>query len=94
MIQAEVSAYTPRVAETDSTPHTTASGTKVRKGIVACPGRYDFGTVVQIDGERYTCNDRMNKRYRDGNYFDIFMWELDQARKWGRKTLPVKVITQ
>jgi 3D (Asp-Asp-Asp) domain-containing protein len=64
----------------------------VRDGIVACPNRFPFGTIVEINGKVYVCYDRMNDRYADGNYFDIFMWNLEDAIRWGRRTLQVKVI--
>jgi len=33
----------------------------------------------------------MNPRYAEGNYFDIFMWEVDDAINWGRRNLTVKI---
>ena len=75
--------------------------------IAACPIRYEFGTrieiVVGIDEvfgaeivEYYVCLDRMNKRYQDGNYFDIYMGQGEEAyqraMEWGRqKNVSVKI---
>lgn len=88
---AEVSAYTSSVDETWGDPFETASGERVREGVIACPSRYKFGQEVEIDGQIYTCLDRMNKRYRDGNYFDIWMTEKSLAFEWGRKSIEVRI---
>ena len=48
-LHAEVSAYTSDVAETDEDPFTTANGDTVGKGTIACPSRYKFGTMIQIE---------------------------------------------
>lgn len=85
----EVSAYTNRVEETDSTPNITANGDTVYEGGIACPRYIDFGTVVEIAGEEYTCNDRMNRRYKHN--FDIFMFDYDKAINFGRQTLAVTI---
>ena len=86
-----MSAYTSDSAETDDTPFITASGARTRHGIIACPRKYDFGTEVEIHGERYICEDRMNKRY-DGEHFDIWMHTKAEAYKWGRRLVEVKII--
>lgn len=89
---ASVSAYTSRAAETDDTPFYTANGEHVYDGGAACPSRYKFGTTLRINGKLYTCNDRMNKRYRQGNYFDIWMAEYGDAIEHGRRSLTVEII--
>jgi len=85
-----VSAYTSDPAETDDTPNITASGTRTRDGIVACPRDIPFGTKVEIDGEQYVCEDRMNARYN--NHFDIWMEHKEDALEWGRQLLEVKIL--
>lgn len=89
---ASVSAYTSRPEETDDTPFITANGDHVYFGGVACPSRYSFGTEVRIDGKVYKCNDRMNKRYRSGNYFDIWMSDYDRAIEHGRRSVTVEIL--
>lgn len=89
---ANVSAYTSRVAETDSTPHITASGERVFYGGVACPRRYKFGTKVLINGQLFICNDRMNIRYANGNKFDIWMAEYEDAIHFGRKNIEIRIL--
>lgn len=91
IIQAEVTAYNADVLQTDDRPRETASGEEVYPGGVACPSRYPFGTRVEILEKEYTCNDVMNARYRDGNYFDIYMESEDKAWDFGRQQLLIKV---
>ena len=89
---ASVSAYTSREAETDDTPFITANGDHVYDGGVACPGRYKFGTKVLINERVYKCNDRMNKRYRSGNYFDIWFPDYGEAIKHGRRQVEISIV--
>lgn len=91
VIQAEVSAYTASVEETDSEPLITASGARVRKGLIACPAWLEFGTRVEINGEMYDCQDVMNLRYRYKKNFDIFMETKEEAKSWGRKQIQIKI---
>lgn len=91
VVMAEVSAYTSSIDETDETPDITASGERTRDGVAACPSRYKFGTKIEIGGKEYVCLDRMNARYRDGNYFDIWIEGKKEALEWGRRTLSVNI---
>ena len=92
IIRAEVSAYTASLDETDSDHNTTASGKQAVGNMVACPSRYPFGTIVEIKGKKYICEDRMARRYRNGNYFDILMETKKEARQWGRRTVEVTIL--
>ena len=92
VIEAEVTAYNSEPEQTDDTPFITASGTHVHDGTIACPQVYPFGTIVRIEGKAYTCEDLMAKKYRDKNYFDIWMSDAEAAKKWGRKTLDVYIL--
>jgi len=89
---ATITAYTSSVDETDDTPFITASGERTGSGILACPARYEFGTKIIIEGEEYVCKDRMNKRYREGDYFDIWVESKEVAFNWGRQDVEVEVI--
>lgn len=62
---------------------------------LACPKRYNFGTIFKI-GERYfECIDRMAPSYRVGNYFDLWFGDnLEEAKSFGRQQLKIKVISQ
>jgi hypothetical protein len=89
----EFTAYNPTREQTDDTPLIMASGKKVYDGAVACPGDYDFGTLIEIEGLGiFTCEDRMARRFRDSNYFDILMFDRTAALKFGRRTLRYKVL--
>lgn len=90
-MQAEVSAYTSSVEETDDTPFITASGVKTRPGIVA-NNCLEFGTRVVIGGVEYEVQDRMNRRY-GCEVFDIWKQSKHEARTWGRQSLTVIIKT-
>jgi 3D (Asp-Asp-Asp) domain-containing protein len=90
-VEATVTAYTSSKDETDEDPHTTASGTKVGKGTIACPERLKFGSKVQIGDQVYTCLDRMNKRYRSKEVYDIWVESKGEAYKWGKRELTILV---
>lgn len=71
---------------------TMASGKKVYVGAIACPIKYEFGTKIEVNGKIYTCEDTMAKRFRDGEYFDIYFDDINDALNFGRKQLNYKVI--
>jgi hypothetical protein len=66
-----VTGYNTIPAQTDSTPCIGASGANIcgRRDAVACPRRISLGTVVEIRGTTYVCEDRLAKKYDDR--FDI-----------------------
>jgi 3D (Asp-Asp-Asp) domain-containing protein len=92
--QQHITAYNPVSDQTDDTPFITASADYVRDGIVALS--YDlertleleFGDIVVLetrDGKflgEFEFQDRMNKRWR--NKVDIFMWKVQDAKKFGK----------
>ena len=90
VLQAEVSAYSPEVGQTDDRPLEMASGKEVYDGAVANNG-LPFGTKVIIAGKEYTVEDRMNSRYGP-EHFDIFLWDTEQAIEFGRQNLTVYVL--
>jgi len=90
-IQATVTAYTSDPAETDDNPLETASGTVPGPGTIACPSRWPFGTRVEIEGQMYTCEDRMNKRYRETEHYDVWLASKDEAWEWGRREMTILV---
>ena len=87
----EFSAFTASVEETDSDPFTMASGNRVYVGAIACPNGFNVRGEqdrIEIKGMGiYTCEDRMNIRYRDKLNFDIFMKSKSEALKFGRRKL-------
>ncbi len=70
-VRAFVTGYNTTVAQTDSTPCIGASGTNIcgRRDAVACPRRIGLGTVVEIRGTTYVCEDRLARKY--DRRFDI-----------------------
>lgn len=92
----EVTAYTAGTESTGKSPEDagygiTASGEKVREGhTLACPQSLPFGTVVAIEGvgDR-VCTDR-GGAITEGR-LDVYMPTLDDAIKFGRKTLEVTI---
>ena len=89
VITAEISAYTADIAETDDRPLEMANQATVHDGAIACPRNIALGTLVEINGSFYNCEDRMNARYK--NNFDIFMWDKQEAIKFGRQVAVVKI---
>ena len=91
----EISAYTSKVEETDSTPHTTAAGTKTRRGVVAA-NFLPFGTrihIPEIAGSRvFTVEDRMNRRYR--KHVDIWVPKISEARNIGRRKVAIVILSK
>lgn len=92
IIQGEVTKYSSEPGQTDDSPFITANGDHVGPGTIACPSRFAFGTKIEIDGKTYFCNDRMAKRYRDGNYFDIWVDDTEEAIRFGRQKLDVFIL--
>lgn len=87
----EITAYTPAEA-----PNQTASGIWPEMG-VTCAADYiagmkvPFGTVIEIPGMgSYIVQDRFGAGHDD--CVDLFMLSVDDARRWGRRTLKCKVI--
>ena len=89
-MEAEFTAYS---AGDGYTPGTVMASTQeVYEGAMACPSKYDFGTKIKVNGKIYTCEDRMAKRFRDGEYFDIYMHSQEEALSFGRQKLEYEVI--
>jgi 3D (Asp-Asp-Asp) domain-containing protein len=83
-----VTAYNPISAQTDSTPHITASNKYVRSGIVALSRDleeefgFTFGDTVVLNGiGSFVFEDRMHKRWR--RRVDILIFSPEKARKFG-----------
>jgi len=85
-----ITAYNPVKEQCDNTPEITASGQKVREGIIA-NNCLEFGTIVKINDKYYEVQDRMNKKY-NCNYYDILMFDLEEAKKFGRQKLEIELL--
>ena len=87
--EGEFTAYSSGDGFTPS--NTMASGKKVYEGAIACPSGYEFGDKIEIEGlGTYVCQDRMAKRFRNGNYFDVYMDSVIEAKEFGRQKLNFK----
>jgi len=84
------SGYAPSPYQTDSTPCITAAGTRVRKGTVAS-NFLPLGTILEINGEKYIVEDRINPRYKK-KAIDIFFVSTSEALEFGRRTLKVTIV--
>jgi 3D (Asp-Asp-Asp) domain-containing protein len=88
-----VTGYSSTPDQTDSTPFITASGTRVRDGVIAC-NFLRFGTKVrfpQLYGKKiFLVEDRMAAR--NSHKMDIWFASRDQAKQFGVKTLKVEIL--
>ncbi|GBD33970.1 hypothetical protein HRbin34_00276 [bacterium HR34] len=89
-----ITGYSSTVHQTDNTPFTTASGKKVRDGIVA-NNYLPFGTKIKIPelfGEKvFVVEDRMNKRFGK-SFVDIWFPSTQEAINFGIKKATVFVL--
>lgn len=58
---------------------------------IALPRRFPLGSEVIINGHHYKGQDRTALKYN--GRFDIFMPTLEEAKKWGKQTLTITIIT-
>ncbi|MDX1535397.1 MAG: hypothetical protein R3346_01415 [Candidatus Spechtbacterales bacterium] len=88
-----ISAYSSTHDQTDATPFTTASGTRVRDGIVAA-NFLPIGTKIRIPdyygNKVFVVEDRMNARY--WKKVDIWMPTRGEALQWGVRYATIEVI--
>jgi hypothetical protein len=68
---AHVTGYNTVPAQTDSTPCIAASGANIcgRSDAIACPRGIKLGTMIEIKGKMYVCEDRTARKY--DSRFDI-----------------------
>lgn len=70
-LKAYVTGYNTVPEQTDSAPCIAASGADIcgRRDAIACPRRIGLGTVVEINGTTYVCQDRLARKF--DRRFDI-----------------------
>ena len=70
-IKAKVTGYNTVREQTDSTPCVGSLGTNIcgRNNVAACPRILPLGTMIEIDGKQYICEDRLAIKFDDR--FDI-----------------------
>lgn len=98
-------AYNSTPGQTDSTPFITATGTRVRLGVVALSrdllGRFPYGTRITIEdlsgtysnflrGRVFVVEDTMNVRI--GNTVDVWMGSRGEALAWGSRSIRITAV--
>ena len=85
-------AYSSTPDQTNGDPFITASGERVRSGIVA-NNCLPFGTQVEFNGQFYTVQDRMHSRYGCES-FDVWFPSRAEAIQFGKQYTTVTVFEQ
>lgn len=85
----QASAYASSPYQTNSQPCITAAGTRVRYGVVAT-NFLPLGTLLDINGEPFIVEDRMNSRYK-GYYLDLWFPSTSKALEFGRKNIKITI---
>ncbi|WP_420597141.1 3D domain-containing protein [Deinococcus sp.] len=97
----KATAYNSEVAQTDNSPFITATGTRVRPGVVALSRDllrvFPYGTRVTLqdkagllNGRVFTVEDTMH--VRKVNTVDIWMPSRSQALKWGVRSVKITAL--
>ncbi len=93
VVTTTVTAYSSEVAQTDDTPYVTASGTRVRDGVVAA-NWLPIGTKVRIPdlfGEQvFIVEDRMNSRHT--NRLDVWFPTRAEAVQFGARKAQIEIL--
>ncbi len=88
-----VTAYSSEVAQTDDTPYITASGTRVRQGVVAA-NWLPIGTKVRIPdlfGDQvFVVEDRMHSRHT--NRLDVWFPTRAEAVQFGARKAQIEIL--
>lgn len=94
-------AYSSDVGQTDSSPFVTATGSRVRPGVIALSRdllrTFPYGSRVTLqdsagilNGRVFIVEDTMNARLR--NTIDVWMGSRSQAYQWGRRTVTITAV--
>ena len=93
VVTTTVTAYSSEVGQTDDTPYTTASGTRVRQGVVAA-NWLPIGTKVRIPdffGDQvFVVEDRMHSRHT--NRMDVWFPTRAEAVQFGARKAQIEVL--
>ena len=93
IVTTTVTAYSSEVAQTDDTPYTTASGTRVRQGVVAA-NWLPIGTKVRIpdlfDDQVFVVEDRMHSRHT--NRLDVWFPTRAEAVQFGARKAQIEIL--
>ena len=98
-------AYNSAPNQTDSSPYVTATGTRVRSGVVALSrdllARFPYGTRITIEdlsgryssvlrGRVFVVEDTMHPRI--GNTVDVWMGSRREAMAWGTRNIRITAV--
>ena len=93
VVTTTVTAYSSEVAQTDDTPYITASGTRVRQGVVAA-NWLPIGTKVKIPdlfGDQvFVVEDRMHSRHT--NRLDVWFPTRAEAVQFGARKTQIEIL--
>jgi 3D (Asp-Asp-Asp) domain-containing protein len=84
-------AYSSTPDQTFGNPFITASGTRVRPGVIAA-NFLPIGTRVRIGNTIYTVEDRLNSRFNNTYRIDIWMESRSQAREFGVRRRVIEIV--
>ena len=84
-----LTAYTASLEECGKTDGITASGAQVTQGRTIAADHLPFGTLVEIDGNIYTVEDRFGGDYTDK--IDVYFENYEDAIEFGRQRKTVKI---
>jgi len=90
IIEVTATAYSSSVDQTDASPFITASGERVRYGIVAA-NFLPMHTKIRIGNDILEVKDRMNERYNNVPIIDIWMPSLEAAQAFGKRTILIEI---
>lgn len=85
----EVTAYTGEAEENGGYEGITCEGKPLQEGIIAADD-LPLGTIVIINGKKYIVADIFGGNYK--NRIDIYMENIEDAWKFGRRKMIVKVM--
>jgi|AntRauTorckE6833_2_1112554.scaffolds.fasta_scaffold30872_3 3D (Asp-Asp-Asp) domain-containing protein len=93
-VVATVTAYNTVPSQTVGDPCEASRKVNIcgRRDVVACPRKYDLGTLVEIKGKRYVCLDRTHKKY-DGRFDISFDKDVQAALNWGKRRVEVTILS-
>ena len=93
VVTTTVTAYSSEIAQTDETPFITASGTRLRHGVVAA-NWLPIGTKVRIPGlfgdQVFVVEDRMHSRHT--NRLDVWFPSRAEAVQFGVRKAQIEIL--